>query len=155
MEGNFVLIKWEKKYETGIKEIDEHHKFLFSLCNNLHEDLLRAKNDLGKEIRWDGTLSQALRDMIDYTNFHFGLEEKLMREANYKGYDTHVMHHKDFVNKLAELLKGFSSATIKTGFETVNFLRDWLLTHVAYDDGLYVPAVHAYLAAKGGKQAQA
>lgn len=145
VENTSDWIKWEKKFELGIPVIDNHHKHLVELCNTLHKDLLMQNNNIKKDVPWQITLSGILRELADYTKYHFDFEEKYMQMANFSKYTEHKKRHKEFVDKVADILKTFDKASIKTSFEIANFLRDWILSHVAYEDTLYVSAISSYI----------
>lgn len=74
-----VWVKWEKKFELGIPAIDEQHRHLVGLCNQLHSETMSRRSPDGKA--WRVALSEALRETVSYTRTHFHLEEKLMAAA--------------------------------------------------------------------------
>lgn len=145
VNNTFDWIKWEKKFELGIPEIDSHHKHLVELCNTLHKDLLVHNENIKRDVPWQITLSGVLRELADYTKYHFDFEEKYMQVANFSGYAEHKKRHKEFIAKVTDILKTFDKATVKTAFEVANFLRDWILSHVAYEDSLYVSTISSYI----------
>lgn len=148
-EQNFDLIIWDSKLELGIPIIDRQHRHLVDLCNTLHKDLMTYSATSGGTTRWRELISNVLREMVDYTKSHFGLEEKLMQEAEFEGLPQHRHEHQEFIEKVAYLLKGFSSASLQTAFEIVRFLRDWILSHVAHSDRLYVKSLKEYIEKSG------
>jgi len=54
-------IKWGKKIEIGIPAIDEEHKRLVSLCNELREGIMQSKG-----AGWSASLIAALHVCTDY-----------------------------------------------------------------------------------------
>ena len=50
---------------------------------------------------------QTLEFMIDYTEFHFGTEEKHMTELGYPETENHKERHKEFVSTLNHMVEDF------------------------------------------------
>ena len=78
-----------------------------------------------------------LNELKDYTVFHFNDEEALFEEHNYSGQVKHMAAHKKFVNTIIafeeDVLSGKSSVTM----EIMDFLKDWLISHIQGDDQKY------------------
>jgi len=133
------LIDWKGAYQTDIKEIDDQHKKLVSIINELHEAMLVGK---GKTI-----LSKVLQELVDYTVYHFDTEEKYFDMYDYPEAETHKSQHKDLVDQVAKLQEKFNSGEKVLSLEVMNFLRDWLHDHIIGSDTLFGP----YLKSKGLK----
>lgn len=147
MSDNYEWVKWESKFELGIPEIDEQHKKLVDLCNRLYVGLIECKSNLTKN--WQALLSDTIREMADYTKTHLAYEEKILATMNYDKLSEQKIRHKEFTDKVTETLQHFNDANMQTTVEMSQFLREWILSHIACEDKLYVPAVKAYLKAKG------
>jgi hemerythrin-like metal-binding domain len=150
-EACSIWVKWDKKFELGIPRIDKQHQHLVSLCNNLH-DVLMHPQDGGKEA-WRKAISEALRKAVAYTKSHFGDEEKLMQICHFSGYEAHKQRHQEFVLTLTKVLNDFDDMSLTIGFDFADYLRDWILTHVACEDKLYCPVVRAFYTAFKQQQA--
>ena len=57
------LIQWSEKYVVGIQKIDDEHKQIVQLLNQLHASLSSGKNT---EI-----LNSTLNQLVEYTLWHF------------------------------------------------------------------------------------
>ncbi|KJU82799.1 hemerythrin-like, metal-binding domain protein, partial [Candidatus Magnetobacterium bavaricum] len=64
------FIVWNDNIGLGIREIDDQHKALIDIINNLF-DAMSAK-------RANEILSGIFKELIDYTRYHFSAEEGLM-----------------------------------------------------------------------------
>lgn len=118
-------ITWFEGLETGIKEIDEQHKILISILNELYENLQKgAVSDQVDEI---------LKKLKDYTDYHFKTEEMMMRKINFPYLTFHLNEHKNFLSKLIELVENKASTT-SFKLEILLFLRDWLVKHIIASD---------------------
>lgn len=138
-----VWIKWEKKFELGIPIIDEQHKHLVSLCNQLHSEIMMRRSPDGKV--WRIALSDALREAVNYTQTHFQLEEKLMVAAGFEQTAKHKKRHQEFIEIISKTLSTFDQVTLQTALDFSKFLYEWILEHIAYEDKLYVKPILEYL----------
>lgn len=133
------LVKWEPKYEIGIPVVDGQHKKLFKLCNNLHVAL--CDQTLGLE--WEKEFVYTLKQCVEYVKVHFKSEEILMRAAGFAGYEEHKKVHDAFIQKVLEFSHE-GNYSIGTAFRLLHFLYEWILSHIAHDDKLFVRSVLEY-----------
>lgn len=138
----YVWIKWEKKYEIGIPGIDKQHRHLLDLCNKLRKDLKEFSSQDG--IDWHVSLANTLKELAAYTQDHFSTEEKLMKACRYPDFDRHRIQHIKFVEEVTKQLMTFDLATLQEVYSLLDFLRDWILSHVACEDKLYVRPILEY-----------
>ena len=141
-QTEYVWIKWEKKYELGIPGIDKQHHHLLDLCNKLRRDLKNFSSQEG--VDWHVSLANTLKELAAYTQEHFATEEKLMRACGYKDFDIHRSPHIRFVEEVTKQLMTFDLATLQEAYSLLDFLRDWILSHVACEDKLYVRPILEY-----------
>ncbi len=78
-------IIWNKKFNTGIKELDEQHKQIIKVINTLIE---KQNTKVDSEI-----ISDILTKLIEYARNHFKKEEQYMIEFNYSEYLSHKEQH--------------------------------------------------------------
>ncbi len=123
-------VRWKDSYSVDIPSIDDDHKRLINLINQLQSAIHYYQSKEFEE--------KALKELIDYTKFHFDREEKLMQEHNYPGYEEHVKQHGSMVNKVNDIVANYSQDSEETICETVKFLRDWLINHIQKTDQQYV-----------------
>ncbi|WP_028448792.1 MULTISPECIES: bacteriohemerythrin [Chitinibacter] len=123
------LIEWNDALSVGIQEIDEQHKVLVDLLNELH-DAIRQHH--GREAS-----VEILGRLVDYTRIHFAVEESLMRILGYPEYETHKGHHEDLISQVNTLQQRMREGEAIT-FELLHFLRNWLTHHIMEGDQRYV-----------------
>jgi hemerythrin len=131
------FITWNDKYSVGIKNIDNQHQRLVEILNELHEAM---KNGKGKEI-----IHSTIDKLVDYTVYHFSLEEKYLNQYSYPEFKKHQATHQEFVNKIKEYQTSITNGTTPVTIELIGFLRDWILKHVQGMDKDYSP----FLISKG------
>lgn len=122
-----ALMAWDDSYSVNVREIDGQHRMLVTLMNQLHE---ATKSGCSND-----ELCEVFEEVIEYTKFHFAAEERLMREIRFPEYLLHRAVHEDMKARLADLREqcenGRRSAVRSM---TLQFLRDWLISHIAVED---------------------
>ena len=120
------LITWGPAFQVGNKTIDEQHQKLIDLVNRLN-DAMRAGHS--KEV-----LNDVLTQLVDYTVYHFGTEERLMAEHHYEFSAAHKNEHQKFVQEVGSFKKRFDQGQATISSDIMTFLRDWLARHIMATD---------------------
>jgi len=124
-----ALFVWNDNYSVNIKHIDEQHKKLINMLNELHDAMKTGK---GKE-----ATGKILSGLIDYVGTHFSAEEKLMQQYSYTEYASHKVEHDKLTQKALSLKKEFEQGAPVLTVELLNFLKEWLQTHILGTDKKY------------------
>lgn len=117
---------WSDDYLTGNTAVDQQHKTLFAMVNDLHAAVVAGK---GKEV-----LAATLGKLATYTVEHFATEERLMSLAKYPGHPAHKRKHDELAAKAAELIEGYKSGKVVLTITLSQFLADWLRHHINEED---------------------
>jgi len=128
--GNNVLIQWGPKYFIGLKEIDDQHKVLVDLINEVYRNYGKGSNKK--------TTIKVLEELVNYTVFHFGNEENYFKKFGYKDVANHVSQHNAFVDKIKKISTEFKNGDASISIDLVDFLKDWLINHILKTDTKYV-----------------
>ncbi len=132
-----VLFQWSESFSIGLQEVDEQHKVLVGLLNELHEAIVHHHG------------SRAARDVLnrlaEYTRTHFTVEESLMRILNYPEFAQHKQMHEDLLHQVLELQLKLDSGQAAITFELLHFLKVWLTKHINESDKRF----GAFAVAKG------
>jgi len=123
------LIDWDSSLSVGVAEIDEQHKKLVKMINELHEAMLQRRST---EI-----MKNLLKGLADYTVYHFSTEEKYFDKFGYPDAENHKLQHDAFVNKVSEFQQKYNAGQVSLGVEINQFLKDWLLGHIKGADKAY------------------
>ncbi len=126
-----VLIVWGPKIQIGINVIDQQHKRLIDLINDLH---LAMKQRKGTQV-----LSRIMKGLVDYTVEHFTYEEGLQNKAGYPDLENHKEIHKKLVEKVEVYQNKIYSGEKLVTKDLSDFLKDWLVNHILGTDTKYVP----------------
>jgi hemerythrin-like metal-binding protein len=122
---------WNGKLETGIAIIDEQHKKLISLVNELHEAM---RNRKAKDV-----VAHILKELGDYTTYHFSVEEKAFEKRGYPNRAEHEKLHADLIAQLSELMQKQAKGELAISIDVLDFLTQWVTNHIMKEDMKYVP----------------
>lgn len=126
-EGEFI--KWGPNFSVNIRQIDEQHKKLVKMVNELYKAYQQGQ---------DRTVAARLLDeLINYTVYHFGTEEKMFKEYGYPEADAHKKIHENLTKKVLAFKDKFDSGKANVSKELLNFLKDWLSNHICVTDKRY------------------
>lgn len=123
-----ALIEWKDRMSVGVDALDNDHRKLIALLNQLH-DLMRG-------VRTDITAHQIVHELVKYTEYHFDCEERLMRLVRYPEYEEHVRIHRDLKRRIIAFEQKFLSypASEALVLPLFDFLSDWLMRHILRED---------------------
>ncbi len=120
------FIEWSEAYSVGVAAMDQHHKKLFDLINQLHAAMRAGKSR--------DVLGAALEELAKYVDYHFAAEEKLMKQHRCSGLADQIAAHSGLVEKVITLRQQFASGQQGLGSEVLTMLRDWLVNHIQRKD---------------------
>ena len=123
------LMTWNDELSVNVKEIDDQHKKLIGLINNLHDAM---KSGQGKQV-----MESTLQELAAYTVYHFTAEEKYMQEFHYPRYLAHKIKHDAFVKKVADFQNDYHAGRLGLSLDLMNFLKSWITTHIMDTDHQY------------------
>jgi len=122
------LLKWKDAYSMGEDKIDEQHKGLFKLSNEIY-NLVEAGVDEAEIFR------ELFIALNDYTVEHFIYEEMYMQAQGYPALKEHIEQHIEFSRTLKKVALGINKDShIK---DIGEFVTTWLLQHVLDEDMKY------------------
>ena len=121
-------IEWDNSLSVNVDLIDEQHKMLIQKLADL-SDALRRGLEYNK-------IMQTLEFMIDYTDFHFSAEEKVMEENDYPGLEEQKKQHEVFRTTLNNIVEDYKEEGTTTAIarEINVFLLNWLIKHIKGSD---------------------
>ncbi len=127
-----ALVQWTPQMSVGEEGLDEDHRFLIALNNQL-APAARICNRRGVE--------SVLDELVNYTIEHFQREEAYMQETDYSAMPTHMLQHAAFTETILDIrwqyLHGLRPYI---NGDVLRFLRDWLSKHIVVEDKKYAQA---------------
>jgi hemerythrin len=133
-----ALMTWTDSMSVGVKVLDEDHKKLVGMVNELHDGILGGHRQ--------EALGIVFNKLVSYTKVHFAREEEFFARTGYPAAAEHKKVHDELVKKASELQARYQEgATSMLSLETMSFLKNWLAHHIGGDDKKY----GSHLNAKG------
>lgn len=123
-EGRLTVLTWPLQwspiFEVGIPTVDMQHRRLMSIANRVYG--LR-----GRGLAFE----RALEELMAYTQYHFALEEQVMREAGYSRLDEHRREHELLADRVVEL---WGRRADVVWADLMDLLTGWLVEHILSTD---------------------
>lgn len=123
------FFKWENKYSVEIDEIDNQHKKIVHMLNELYTAFMYKE----QEEKVEGIVSE----MVSYTMEHLNNEERYFRKFNFSYSAEHMLEHKEFKEKVHGFQEKLAINKSALNIEMINFLRNWLMSHILVTDKKY------------------
>lgn len=136
-EKKFIV--WQDEYSVGIDSIDQQHKKLLHLINQLQT---AVDYSTGEEFE-----REALDELVAYTKTHFTYEEGLLEQNGFPGFEPHKAQHINMIRKVEEVLAEYEKDQDTAIKNAANYLQDWLIHHINGTDKEY----SSFLIEKGVK----
>ena len=130
-DDNGIIVSWSDSLSVGIEFLDNQHKHLIKLTNELYRAYIHGGNSL------DTVFKDTMRRVADYVRLHFATEQKLFNLINYPESVEHKKEHDILVYKVIKTLKEYEADKDFVPLDFVQFLKDWIVDHVAKSDQMY------------------
>ena len=126
------LMTWTEKLSVGVGVLDEDHKRLVAMVNELYDSMQAGH---GKE-----TLGRILHDLVEYTTVHFAREEKFFAQTGYSAAAAHKQEHDTLTQQVLDVQhKYMAGASAALSIDVLRFLKSWLINHIQGSDQKYRP----------------
>ena len=125
------LIVWSDRLSCGVKLIDDQHKGLVNLVNEMF------KHATGNEKQEHLYFSVVIQELVKYVKVHFATEEKIMIATKYSGYASHKKEHETFILAVVNNIRDYEAGKRLTLSTFTKFLKEWILSRIAMVDKQY------------------
>lgn len=139
-----AFLAWQDDLNTGIQVIDNQHKRIVEMINQLHDAQGAAQLT---------RVGEVIEALVDYTQSHFAFEETLLEDAGYEFTRAHKKVHELFIKRVADYRLRFAAGE-DVADELKQLLGRWLFNHIRNDDANYADSVRANLHALTQDQAR-
>jgi len=137
------LVKWSNNLSCGVKLIDDQHKGLVDLVNEMFNHIN------GNEVQERNYFNRVIQEAVKYVKVHFATEEKIMVATNFSGYAQHKKEHDNFVMTVVKNVKDYEAGKRFTLITFTRFLKEWILSHIAVMDKQYFEYFKSIASRKG------
>jgi len=142
MSSKSNLLTWSSTYYVGVRFIDEQHKFMIAMLNDMY-------NHVGGDEKTERDYFKSIIDeAVDYVTAHFAAEEKILFATKFPGYLEHKQAHDSFIMTVLENVRDFKAGKKVNFFVFTHFLKDWILSHIAVMDKQYFSLFRKFAAGK-------
>jgi hemerythrin-like metal-binding protein len=129
LQRKYMTIIWDKVWSVGHAEIDQQHQDWIEIFNRLENTFMNGSSSNMEELK-----KEMLKELLEYTNYHFRTEEKVMNETDYPEAATHWRLHKDFKNLVNQKLMEFRGEGSVLGSQLLLLMKNWLVSHIITED---------------------
>ncbi|QPJ62591.1 MAG: bacteriohemerythrin [Candidatus Nitronauta litoralis] len=126
---SMTLMDWNDALSVNIQEIDNHHKRLINLINDVYRGIMLGHTE--------GSIHQTLDELVSFTQKHFAYEERLFGDHSYPDRDAHKAKHEELLSQVGDLANRYKSGEAGVGTRMMTFLKDWLVQHIMGTDQQY------------------
>jgi len=123
-----MAFTWSSSFEIGDKLIDNQHKELVNVTNEL---LKACSQGQGQK-----KLVETVKFLADYAVKHFNDEEKLQQSIKYPGYPEHKRLHDGFKTTVTDALRQLEThgANVMLVTKITTLVGNWLIGHMKNED---------------------
>lgn len=132
-------VEWKSDYSVGIDSIDQQHKKLLALINQLQT---AVDYSTGEEFE-----REALDELVGYTKTHFSYEEGLLQQHDYPDFEPHKAQHEKMIKEVGKVLSEYEQDHDTAMRNAADYLKSWLINHINGTDKEY----SSYLISRGVK----
>ena len=118
----------DENLRVGIPIIDIQHGNLIMKINNLQFACIKGKDANNTRCM------RAIQETADFFQHHFNTEEKLMSLLGYSEFFEHKNEHTQLIWEILYWVKELQEDQNLEAEDFVNFLNEWLLSHIAISD---------------------
>lgn len=120
------LLQWKSEYSVGIASMDDEHREMIDLINDVYAKLGTSSDP--------DAIEDCLENIFNTISLHFALEERIMRENSYFEYEEHKEDHEDLLDEIRDLMDEFIANQDAGGRLLKKRLSDWFARHFATFD---------------------
>ena len=121
-----LILRWSRQYVVASREIDDEHRTLFQLAEELRQALVKD----AKARRLQSITSKLMAHIAG----HFSHEERMMQSMRYPHYEWHKRQHMVARAAAKRLARKIRLGQAQAGPELLKFLESWLKHHIRLSD---------------------
>lgn len=132
------LFLWKEDMSVGVAALDEEHKQIIDIINQLYESVLEGGAGLPG-------LDDVYKKLVGYIDTHLEHEELLFEQTDYPEAEVHVHEHERLAKRVIKAIQDHESGGKDSSpMDLMIFLSDWLRSHVMICDKKYTAHFNAH-----------
>jgi hemerythrin-like metal-binding protein len=130
MSSKQIRIEWNDKLSVGVDSIDNQHKILVKIINELFDSYFN---------HYDGTTSiRTMSKLMVYIHEHFKYEEELFDKYQWPQRNAHKNTHAILTKKVLDLKAQLDKDhDMENSLKLMELLKEWLAEHILVEDQKY------------------
>ena len=120
------LFKWTKANACFVPEIDDEHRSIYRVADELHQSLVAGAPEFA--------ILEIFHRLIATAEDHLVHEEGLMRSTRYSGRAWHQQQHDTLRKRLRQFVPIVEDGDREAAVALIEFLSKWLKDHTALAD---------------------
>ena len=125
------IVSWNESLSTGIEMIDDQHKQLIALTNQLFHACTRGGD------KREAVFKEVMSRMVEYVRIHFTTEQDLIQKIKYPNYAEHKSEHDNLIMRILESSRVYNDGNKNVPNDFVKSLKDWIFSHIGHSDRMY------------------
>ena len=130
------FMTWSEEDTVSVESIDDQHKAIVDLVNDLHMNLGSDKEFYTKHL---------IGELVKKVREHFDTEENFMRDYKFPNYISHKLEHDRFFNKIQDFNSQLENGNEDVNLELLRSIKRWFYNHLEINDR----KIAAYLREQG------
>jgi hemerythrin len=123
------FIEWSYEYSLDVPEIDGQHKKLVDQLNDTIKHCTGKKTD--ERLFFDNNMKKT----IDFLEYHFETEEKILCKTEYENLNKHKTEHKKIVDELKKINDDIEKNKTELNlFYVTAFIKERVTKHIKIYD---------------------
>ncbi len=120
------LLEWKSEYSVGIASMDDEHREMIGLINDVYAKLGAAPDT--------AEIEDCLESIFTTISMHFALEERIMRDSGFGEYEDHKDDHELLLDEIRDLMDEFVADADNGAKVLEERLSSWFGKHFASFD---------------------
>ena len=126
-----LALKWKASWNSGESNIDDQHKTLFRLAN----ELINTSREEGR----DDVFMERLDGLMKHIRMHFEYEESVLKKIQYRHYPRHQKIHSQLLKRGDELRDQVETEEVTLQILIDYIFDDVIIGHMLREDILFFP----------------
>ncbi len=121
-----ALLQWKPEYSVGIKSMDDEHRAMMALINDVYRSLGGESSE--------AEVDEGLGQIFNTISMHFALEERLMRDNDYAEFEAHKHDHENLLDQIRDLMDSYFDDPVIGAKRLEEQLSEWFAGHFSSFD---------------------
>ena len=129
LDQEYTIVDFAQN-RIGLNIIDSQAKKWIEYINKFYADFKRKATPK--------VTLQSFDELIDYTGYHFGFEDKYLKDFNYSKYDSIKQSHDNFINTLQTHRANYAEGESISLIKAVTFIKSWMGNYKTMVDNEFI-----------------